>query len=534
MNKQYTKYAGLLCLVLLIYSVGAFTRSTWYDESITIYTISKGVDFFFPLGSIIVSDLQALSSTIGSPQDVVLRLINDDVHPPLYFVSLNIWAHLFGTSLAAVRMYSVVLSVLSVVVFFRWMSDQRPSQAAWSTAIFALSGLMIGVATDARSTALVILLSVCALQLATVRNKDGDICTSVRTELSLGVVVAGLLLTHYFAALLVIPIMLHRGLMLLTKRNLKFMISPIIGFVVFLPWLPVFIEHMGARAEQGAGFGGLFAWTKVLVWRAGQLVIAPSLAEYPSVIAKLGQLGVTALVLIGGIFSIKPLFGSPARWTVNTLALFVAGVGIAVLTVLFLVTDKMMSPLRYFAVFLPSIVILSVSGIERVGEFLNARLANRGQVLSLSSIGFSLVLVMQVSMLNFGYETNAQVSGNYLRSMQNELALRPAGESLVIIDTGTGRGDLLNAAIALPSEAEAFVLSSKSADWGQQLDAFSSALIDRKEIWIAYSITRGDMSSDKSSLYPEFVQILESEGFIRRALDPDRRAMFHAVWTKPD
>ena len=99
---------------------------------------------------------------------------------------------------------------------------------------------------------------------------------------------------------------------------------------------------------------------------------------------------------------------------------------------------------------------------------------------------------------------------------------------------GGGRGDRLNIAIAAPGTTEAFFLSSNSTDWVGQVDSFKSAIRDRSEVWLTFSITRGVMGEDKSGLYKDFIEILESEGFSRRDLSPSNRAFFHAVWTKLD
>ena len=252
---------GLGLITLIIYAVGIFSRSVWYDESITLYTLSKG-EYFTPVGLVTIAEIERVLSSLQSPAEVVGTLASDDVHPPLYFVLLNLWSFLFGTSLEAARAFSVLLSVLSVGVFYALVREHRPNTAMAATCVFALSGLMIGVAAEARSTALVILLSLVALYIANRRNTGEDLTTGLRTEFALGLTCAGLLLTHYFAALIVVPIMMHRGLLLLQQRNWRYMIAPALCFIVFLPWFSVFLAHLGARPDQGAGFGSIVAWVK--------------------------------------------------------------------------------------------------------------------------------------------------------------------------------------------------------------------------------------------------------------------------------
>lgn len=534
MSKQFVLRASAVLVLALIYSIGVFSRSVWYDESITLYTISAGMSEIPSLGLVMLSEIKTFLANPGSPASVVERLIVEDVHPPLYFVTLNIWALLFGTSIEAARMYSVVTTLAAVGIFHHWVRAQRPDAANWMTAVFALSGLVIAVATDARSTALVLLLTVFALHLATTRDESGSVKTDFPTEVWLGIAAAGLLYTHYFAAFIVAAIMLYRGLLLLSTRNKMFMLSPAIGFLLFLPWLPVFFEHLGARSEQGVGFEGLFEWAKILIWRTGQLIISPSHWGFPVIFAKLGQLGVVFFVGIGLIDTARSLLKSPTKWPIEAVAFFVAVVGLVLMTLLFIVTDKMMSPLRYFAVFLPSVVILLLCGIKTLAKILSDRTGLIHRQNTVSALGFAALIAAQGLMVNLGYEGNAQASGNFFKSMAKEISLRPSNESLIIVDMGGGRGDRLNIAIAVPGTTEAFFLSSNSTDWGGQLDSFKSAISDRSEVWLNFSITRGVMGEDKSGLYKDFIEILESEGFSRRDLNPSNRAFFHAVWTKLD
>lgn len=531
MSKSNYAYIGLAMMALVIYAVGVFSRSIWYDESITLYTLSKGA-YVSPLGLVSIAELQNMLSSLQSPAGVVGTLISDDVHPPLYFVLLNLWSYIFGSSLEAARAFSVLLSLLSVGVFYALISEHRPKYALGYTLVFALSGLMVGVAAEARSTALVILLTLVAFYVANRRKPGEDLTTDLRTELILGLVSAGLLLTHYFAALIVAPIMMHRGLIFLQQRNWRYLIAPLVCFLIFLPWFGVFIAHLGARPDQGVGFGGILAWGKTALLRLSGVVVSPSHFGYPSLIALAGQAGVLAAAGLGGWFSLRGLLKAPASWRLESFALFTAALAMLMLTALFMVTDKMMSPLRYFAICLPSMVILASFGLEKAGKVASDLLPQIARASQLSVAAFLALIALQASMLNFGYETSAQVSGNYLRSLAADLSAHPSEDSLVLIDPGGGRGDTLNAVLALPDETEVFFLSKSRADWAEQVEGFSDALSGRQQVWISFSITRGQFGVDKAGLYADFVEVLEAKGFTRGDVGSSDRANFHAVWTR--
>jgi hypothetical protein len=146
---------------------------------------------------------------------------------------------------------------------------------------------------------------------------------------------------------------------------------------------------------------------------------------------------------------------------------------------------------------------------------------------------FAGLIALQGSMINLGYESNAQVSGNYLRSLAADVSEQASDQTLILVDPGGGRGDTLNALIALPAETEAFFLSRQAAEWPDQVAAFSQALDGRQEVWITYSIMRGQFGADKAGLYQDFVTVLEARGFERRDVGSRDRSNFQAVWTRP-
>ena len=532
MSQSQIERGIALGVLVFVYAIGALSRSTWYDESITLFTLANASTMTWPLGAILISEIQPLVETLASPVDVIQKLINQDVHPPFYFVLVNIWTFVFGNSLIAIRMFSVVASVLSVWVFYQWMLRDRPEIVRSATLVFAFSGLMIGVASVARSSALLVLLTTVAAYLSTQKDSIGEAETGIKREIALGVVFGAMLLTHYFAALIVIPMAAYRGFLFLSQRNWRYLLAPIVCFFLFLPWFTVFVAHLSARPDQGVGFEGLFAWAKVLIRQFGAIIIAPSNVEYPHALALLGQLIALALIGFSSLLALRTIIGRPSKWSTDAYAVFLVAIGISVLTLLFAVTDKMLSGLRYFSVFLPFLALLVASGANKIETFPLFKSGGRFGALPMSKLAVGVIIALQASMLNFGYENNAQVSGNYLNSVRADMAERPEARTLIVIDTAFGRGDILNAAVTFSGETEAFVLARSLQDWPSQLEGFKTAIAERQNVWMLYSISRGDMNSDKSLLYPEFVQALEAAGFERQSQLSTSRSRFHGLWRK--
>lgn len=91
-SQRYLFFVLILLLAAIVRIVGIDSQSLWIDEGFT-WNLSQYSD---PL--------------------TILRL---DVHPPLYFAAFTGWVQLAGTSVLAMRYFSLLPSVLSVAVVFQ-------------------------------------------------------------------------------------------------------------------------------------------------------------------------------------------------------------------------------------------------------------------------------------------------------------------------------------------------------------------------------------------------------------------------------
>ncbi|MCU0509634.1 MAG: glycosyltransferase family 39 protein [Anaerolineae bacterium] len=89
------------------------------------------------------------------------RLTAEDIHPPLYYALLHLWAQAFGPGPVSLRMLSVVFGVLAVPVVYmaarRILSSQRAALIA--ALLFAINPLHIYYSQEVRMYGLVALLS---------------------------------------------------------------------------------------------------------------------------------------------------------------------------------------------------------------------------------------------------------------------------------------------------------------------------------------------------------------------------------------
>jgi hypothetical protein len=105
---------GVLILAALVLIAAAWLRGPEYDEQYTLF-LTAGIarptwpQTVFPAGT--VAAIQAGHATLAG---IAHDLRATDVHPPLYFWAAWAWRFVFGPSLFAVRMLSVLCGVASI------------------------------------------------------------------------------------------------------------------------------------------------------------------------------------------------------------------------------------------------------------------------------------------------------------------------------------------------------------------------------------------------------------------------------------
>jgi mannosyltransferase len=186
---------------------------------------------------------EALSVNIARlPVGDLLEQLEHDGHPPLYYLLLHGWMKVFGSGDAAVRLLSGVIGVAVVPLF--WLAARRVGGREAGIAGLVLastSPFLVRYSFEARMYELVMLLVLLgwfAIGAALRRP----------TLLRLGavaVVSGGLALTHYWAfyLLAVVAVVLvvawRRG----NPVAPKVVAALVAGGVLFLPWLPSFLEQ---------------------------------------------------------------------------------------------------------------------------------------------------------------------------------------------------------------------------------------------------------------------------------------------------
>jgi len=168
-------------------------------------------------------------------QSVSFILIDStDIHPPLYYILLHFWMRSFGDSAKAVRLFSVIPSVLSSILLYKIgleLTNER-KLGLMSAYLFTISPFLTLYSRMARYFSLAMFLGLSSFYffIPLLNDKSG--------KSWLGYVVSSLLLLY--TSYLGIFLILCEGLVLLRqKRTLirQWMISSLAIGLIYLPWI---------------------------------------------------------------------------------------------------------------------------------------------------------------------------------------------------------------------------------------------------------------------------------------------------------
>ena len=137
---------GLVAISIIFRFSNLDTKVYWSDETYTSlrlsgYTITEMVEGLNPKTLLIPQDIlkyQQLNSDRSLADTINGLALEEAQLPPLYFSLVRFWAHLWGSSITAVRSLSAVISLGSFPLMY-WLiqelcctlSTQEKSTAGW-------------------------------------------------------------------------------------------------------------------------------------------------------------------------------------------------------------------------------------------------------------------------------------------------------------------------------------------------------------------------------------------------------------------
>lgn len=266
---------GLIITILLGFFfrfVNLSDKIFWVDEVATAvrvsgYTISEVSSNLLQQG-VVKRDTLLFYQTVTSERtlsDSLNALIKSPEHTPLYFLLTRFWLQCWGNSLAIMRSLSVGFSLL-VLPSLYWLCQElfNCSQISWlSVGIMSISPFYVAYAQEARPY---------SLWAVTILLMSASFLRAIRLNSKVAWILYNLcLVIGYYTSLFSIYIALFQGLYLLFKINKQqlttiknYLISIIISFLAFTPWILVIINHLDLLEDNTSWMRGNFNLAEII------------------------------------------------------------------------------------------------------------------------------------------------------------------------------------------------------------------------------------------------------------------------------
>ena len=229
-HRSVTPRRALFCIVLvgaLVRLYGLGVESLWTDELITLEYIRR-----------------------YSTLELLVEIPLNQPHLPLYYVLLDLWVSVAGTSATALRLPSVLFSTLAIPVAYLVGRDLFDETAGLVAAlIFAFTQFHVYHAQEVRMYSLVALLTLVSLWLF-VRLFEDE--ATRRTAVAYVLATLALLLTHPFAALVVLAEGAYVAFRVLTGQWVprSLLVGTSLVGVVLVPIAAVLLSRVGLGASS--------------------------------------------------------------------------------------------------------------------------------------------------------------------------------------------------------------------------------------------------------------------------------------------
>jgi uncharacterized membrane protein len=266
--------AGILVLATGLRVHHLTAEGLWMDE---LYMLQHSAGHCYADHSLprdrVFPDLPRMTGLGGAgPVTRIWTSLTNDAHPPLYYVLLRLWRDAFGSSDAALRSLSVVVSLAGVVLLFEvGRLLVGPASALWACLLMALAQPQIWYAQEARSYALLIAM---LLGAATALVRIERMGFGRLRAVALGGCLLGAMLTHYFAVAVCAALGVYAVLRLRGPVRTRVVGVMAASAVVYaMVWGPFLLSQLGGDGLRNTWIrdgapGFLSRW-------AGRMLLAP-------------------------------------------------------------------------------------------------------------------------------------------------------------------------------------------------------------------------------------------------------------------
>lgn len=312
-------FTATVCLVVLAALFGVFLRFTHldqkfptHDEVFTALRVSGYTE------AELVQDLSSNVRPVGieylqkyqtpNPQKTIWHTINglaqeEPQLTPLYFVTVKLWAQLWGGAIGILRSWSALISVFGLPCIY-WLSMELFKSrltASLATVILAITPFYFMASQDARHYSLwtvsILLMSAALLQAMRIKNQVSWAIYAFSVAFSLYTGLLSIIIA-FGHAIYVFSMERFR----FQERFLSYVLASAVGIIAFIPWVAIVFFNW-AQLQQMSGQTdtvklSLAELARGWVRQPGKLLYDPNISADPSTVEKILQYSVTVGCLI--------------------------------------------------------------------------------------------------------------------------------------------------------------------------------------------------------------------------------------------
>ncbi len=244
-HQQYQRYYIWLILAVAVFNrfTGLVRRDFWYDEAFTGVAVKENFN------------------------DMIIMIIND-VHPPLYYAALKVFSSFFNYSVFGIRLFSAIFGVLAVWALYLLAKELFSRKVGLYAALVAtVSPFAIQYSQEARMyTMLVFLILISAyffVKGLQTKEKKYFAFWGFFTGLSMLTHYMGIIFSSVYYVVFVawgifninwaVLDSIYKKIKVIIKNILptkEILLGYVIAFLVFLPWLKMFIHHISIKGNN--------------------------------------------------------------------------------------------------------------------------------------------------------------------------------------------------------------------------------------------------------------------------------------------
>jgi uncharacterized membrane protein len=224
-----------IALTLRLYRLGE--QCYWVDELLTMEVINgRGhQNLYLPRNVLMQHPPSLTDPKAAAPWWTIWNGLQDEGHPPLYFILARWWRDGFGISESAMRSLSVVFSLLAIVLLYAVVRELNGNTAAlWSAALMTFSLPQISYAQEARNYAMLLAVALLAA-LFLVRIQLHGLSRWRWIALMLALLATAM--THYFSLGVLVALLVYAMIVLRRRERWLVLLSFVsAGFVFLAIW----------------------------------------------------------------------------------------------------------------------------------------------------------------------------------------------------------------------------------------------------------------------------------------------------------